>query len=133
MRIEIDQSGKVGDTHVSTVLALSNTASYSILLSPTVNRECIKYLRARYRKLRQPYLKLFAAALFVLLKDHLRKFGLIIIDKEYTGHEAAIKGMLVVFIRAKYPNFATEQIMFGHIGKRSRAHEKAYATFRAKS
>ncbi len=129
MQIEVDQSGKIGDTKVPTALAFSNEDSYSILIPATVKRECLGFLRARYRKLRQPYMKLFAAALFLLLKQHLSRLDLVIIDEEYTGHEGAIKGMLLNYIHSVDSGFQSEAITFGRIGKQSPAHHKAYAVY----
>lgn len=53
MQIEVDQSGKIGDTKVPTVLAFSNEDSHSILIPATVKRECLGFLRVHYRKLNQ--------------------------------------------------------------------------------
>ena len=129
MRVEVDQSGKLGDTRVPTVLAFSNGESYSIVIPATVKRECFALLKRHYRLLRQPYLKLFAAGLFLLLKRHLPRVAVVVIDQEYIGQEGNIKGMLLNYIRKEYPDFPKENIVFRRIGKRSPAHRKAYATY----
>jgi hypothetical protein len=129
-QVEVDQSGKIGDTRVPTVLAFSDGECRAILISATVKRECYAYLRKHYRALRQPHLKVFAAALFLLLRDRLAELSLIAIDTEYTGQEAIIKGMLLEHIRTAVPNFDSEAIVFREIGKKSSAHRKAIATYR---
>lgn len=43
--VEVDQSGKIGDTKVHTVLAFSNSYGFSILIPANVKRECIKIQR----------------------------------------------------------------------------------------
>lgn len=129
MHIEVDQSGKIGNTKVPTVLAFSNAESYAILIPAAVKRECVKFLRRHYRQLRQPYMKLFAAALFLLLKGYVAKVSLVIVDEEYTGHEGTIKGMLLNHLRRIDPYFPTRGITFQRIGKQSAAHQKAYAVY----
>jgi hypothetical protein len=128
--VEVDQSGKIGDTKVPTVLAFSNQESHSILIPATVKRACVRFLRAYYRHLQQLYMKLFAAALFLLLQKHLERISVIVIDTEYPGQEGIIKGMLLNYIRRVVPGFPKEQVIFRKIGKRSPAHKKAYTTYR---
>jgi len=127
MHIEVDQSGKIGDTRVPTVLAFTDGFSKSIFIPAKVKRECVTFLRSRYRELRQPYMKLFAAALFLLLKDYIDEIDRVIIDREYSGKEGIIKGMLLGYIHQVDSDFPKEKIMFGPIKKE--AHEKAYSTF----
>lgn len=132
MNIEIDQSGKIHDTGVQTVLAFSNGESHSILISTDAKRECLGFIRANYKEapLRQIYMRLFAAAIFLLLKGHLLRLTSVRIDVEYTGYDETIKRVLLQHIWKETPDFAAETIWFGLIGKESRAHIKARAVFR---
>jgi hypothetical protein len=132
MHIEVDQSGKIGTTQVATVVALSNGKHYAILIPARVKRACLEFLKTRYRELRQPYMKLFAAALFLLLKPYVKTLQQVSIDREYPGHEGTIKGMLLNYIRREVPDFPKERIVFTEIGKESPAHEKAYTTYTGK-
>ncbi len=132
MHVEVDQSGKISDTKVPTVLAFSDGENYAILIPASVKRECIKFLRNRYRALRQPYMKLFAGALFLLLESSLPKITAMTLDAEYPGHEPEIRGMLLENVRHLQPDFAKERIIFRRIGKKSPAHKKAYAVFKGK-
>lgn len=129
MQIEVDQSGKIENTKTATVLAFSNNIDYSILIPATVKRDCIEYLRKHYQRLHQPYMKFFAAALFLLLNKHLTKLDAVIIDEEYVGHAGTIKGMLLNYIRRIQIDFPKEKILFRRIGRKSKAHQKAYSTF----
>ncbi len=70
MRVEVDQSGKIGDTKVPTVLAFSNEESYAILIPAKVKRECVQRLREQGRTGKTFYMRLFAIGLFFLLKEH---------------------------------------------------------------
>ncbi len=129
MQVQLDQSGKIGDTKVPTVLAFSNDESYSILIPAVVKRECVQFLRQRFRRPRQPYMKLFAAVLFLLLKRHLSKIDTVVIDTEYIGHEGDVKEMLLEHIRRVMPIFSEDKITFRRVGKQSHAHYKAYETY----
>jgi len=68
--------------------------------------------------------------LFLLLKNHLARLGVITIDVEYLGREAGIKGTLLRLIQSAQPDFAGERIVFRHVGKKSPAHKIALATYR---
>lgn len=133
MHIEVDQSGKIGDTSVPTILAFSNGESFAILISAPVKRECLQWLR-RHKKLGKiVYLRLFAAALFLLLQDHLSYVTYITIDVEYPGHDHLIRGMLLEYIWRVLPAFGKEGIVFRRVGKKSGAHRRAYAVYRRES
>ena len=129
-RVQVDQSGLIGKTSVNTVLAFSDQISYAILIPARVKRAGLEYLRRRRPPFKLPYLKLFAAGLFLLLKDHLHQLELVTIDTEFTGLEGHIKGMLLRYIRRIDPSFSKDKITFRRIGKGSRAHLKAIETYR---
>jgi len=76
------------------------------------------------------YLKLFAAALFLLLKDYLDQIEVITVDTEYSGKEAEIRAMLLNHIWKMDPTFSKERIVFRRVGKKSPAHRKALAVYR---
>ena len=132
MHVEVDQSGKIGDTGVPTVLAFSNRISFSILIPPAVKRESLRKLRARGRRGKSLYLQLFAVALYLLLKEHITKLSLISIDVEYPGHNRAVKEHLLNLLRRDGLNVPAEAIEFRYIGKKSPAHRLALETFRGK-
>ncbi len=126
--VEIDQSIKIGDTQKDTVLAFANGKQFSVLVPASVKRECYQILHMRYQKLRLPYLTVFTAALFLLLREHITQIHLLIIDIEYMGHEGEIRGMLLNYIRRIVPDFPKDAVIFKEIGKHSGAHQKAYDT-----
>lgn len=47
MYVEIDQSGRIEDTRVNTVLALSDEISFSLLILAVDKRECVRRMRER--------------------------------------------------------------------------------------
>jgi len=131
-RIEIDQSGQIGRLNTDTVFAFSDGISYAIVIPAGVKRAAYQSLKQRYRQVREPYLALFAAGVFLLIEDFLNQIDRMLIDEEFTGKEAQIRGRLLNHIRQKRPNFTKDRIAFWRIGKRSRAHLKAYAIYRAR-
>jgi hypothetical protein len=131
--VELDQSGKIEATNEDTILALAQNThdTYAVLIPATLKRYLIKTLRKKYAKPQILYLRLFCASLFLLLRGYgLTKLSTVVIDTEYWGHEAEIKGELLNFIRRQAPDFPKDAIVFTQIGKQSPAHQAALATFR---
>lgn len=132
MRIEVDQSGRFEYTQQDTVVAFSNQEVCSILITAKIKRACIQKMRDR--GVRPPRLQamLFATALFLLLKDHISKSSMVIIDREYFGNESLIKSHLInLFYRARM-HINPDIIQFDLVGKKSPAHKIAIETFRGK-
>ena len=77
-------------------------------------------------------LRLFVAGLYLLLEDYLSTCDRIVIDAEYVGHEVDIRGMLLSLIWRSRPAFASDQINFGRVGKKSPAHDLAWNVTRGK-
>lgn len=132
MRIEIDQSGQIGKLNTDTIFAFANAVSRAIVIPARVKRVAYERLRQRYQYLHEPYLTLFAAGIFLLIKDHLKEIDRMLIDEEFTGKEPQIRGALLNHIRTIDPTFTKDRIVFWRIGKQSRAHHKAYAAYRAR-
>jgi hypothetical protein len=129
MHVQVDQSGKIGSKG-PTALAFSNDIDYRILIPAPVKRECIETFRRQGKTGKGFYLQLFSVALFLLLKDHIGQLSLVTIDREYPSKDKDIKEFLTnLFRRARRP-IPADVIRFKRIGKESRAHQKALATFR---
>jgi len=134
-RIEVDQAGAKTDKHGDTVLAFSDGISKAILIPAPLKQKARSYLegRARTKKAKQTYyLKLFAAGIVLLIKDYLDQIQPLIIDIEWVGQEASIKGMILRYLRRLNLSFPAGSIEFQKITKRSRAHTKAYLTYKRK-
>lgn len=129
LRIEVDQSGKIETPHL-TVLAFSNGRQYTIVIPTRVKREVIGRLRARDRSRSQAAIHVFAAALWLLLRDVIALATDIAIDTEYSGHEASIKAELVQIAVDAGVKIAPNVIYFTQIGKKSGAHRRAIEVFR---
>ena len=131
MRIEIDQSGKIEKTNKITVVAYSNNKSGSILISGKDKQK----IQSFYRKKGQPKIfryKLFALLIFVLIKNFIKSSDSIIIDREYLGYEKLIKNFLLEIAQKKGLKLNKENIKFHLIGKKSRAHAKAFSAFKTR-
>jgi hypothetical protein len=132
-RIEVDQSGKIETPHL-TALAFSNSngRQYAILIPTRVKREVLSQLRARGLSRSQASIPVFAAALWLLLRDVIGEVTDVVIDTEYTGHEAHIKAELVQLAIGAGAKIVPNVIRFARIGKKSRAHQRVIEAYRGK-
>lgn len=130
-RVEVDQSIKIEDTG-ATVLAFANGLDFAIQIPANVKLAGLKLLRDQARKPGVAHRFLFAASLFLLLRDHLDHIERVVIDVEYEGHEAEIGAFLLRYIWEVRPSFEPWRIEFGLVGKSSPAHRKAEAVRRGK-
>jgi len=130
--VEVDQSIKIGDTHAPTVIAMADDTERALLIPTIAKRICIRTLRGRWKSKTLPYFRLFAAALFLLLGEHLEHGYRIIIDVEYPGHEGDIKSDLLLFCRRAGLVVDPDLIHFAQVGKHSPAHRVAIETLRGK-
>jgi hypothetical protein len=133
LRIEIDQSGHIETTRDNTALALANGRRYAILIPPKTARACVRELRAKRVKAPKLQVRLFTAALFLLLKDQMHDQLSILIDREYAGLDRDIKTQLLYLLRKEGISVNADQIAFGHIGKKSPAHDLAIAVYRGET
>lgn len=131
MNIEIDQSGKIENTNIDTVVAYANHEQRSILLSASEKRR----IQRLYRDAGKPHIfvyRTFALLIFLLMRDRISQMQGVVIDDEYPGWYFLIKNFLLQQIRTVVPNFDKRLITFQCIGKHSSAHRKAYVTFTKK-
>jgi len=127
--VEVDQSGKIGDTNVATVLAFADGLERAILIPARDKRICIQHLRRRGYGDRLYYL-LFATALFFLLREHIEELDHVTIDEEYRGKEGIILGHLLNLLRRSDKHVEADQFDFRRVGKKSPAHRVALETLR---
>lgn len=132
MHIEIDQSGRIENLTQDSVLAFSNEIKFSIFIDRREKRKCYQILKERYQIAKNLVLKIFAASIFLLIRDYLDKLDGVIIDIEYPGREGDIKGMLLRQIWKIQPDFAKDKIDFLFLGKKSKAHFIAYGVYQEK-
>lgn len=126
MTYQIDQSGKIEQTNRLTSIAVANSRILVLKISAVEKQKLIKTLKEFNRPHTTFIYKIFSALIFILLKNE--RISQMVIDREYQGHEASIKEMLIqLFQKAgkKIP-----EIHFDYIGKASLAHKAALEAFR---
>lgn len=122
MIYQIDQSGKIEQTNINTIIALVNDRNFSLVLRKNDKRILEKMFRKIGKAKSYPYI-VFAILLAILLKFTNIK-SKVIIDREYMGHENTIRERTLYFLKSINAN--TDIIIeFGHVGKTSRAHNLA--------
>ena len=126
MQIEIDQSGKVEYTSAKT--AVADSLGNSILLKAADKRN----LQNKYRNFGFPRaytVGVFSCLCALLIKSSYSNHARYLIDTEYPGKDNEIKGSILIFAKRLKVPLRRDQIWFGHIGKKSKAHEHAYNSF----
>ena len=128
-------SGRVEETTRPTALAMANGINFSIRISARQKRELIQKLKKQ-----KPYLSkatihvlVFSTLLFLLLKDHIEKLEVAIVDPEYEGHEASIKTRVLTLLRRQGLKVDKSQLAFQRVTKKSPSHSLAYRVFKRMS
>ncbi|MBI5568013.1 MAG: hypothetical protein HY870_24155, partial [Chloroflexi bacterium] len=111
-------------------LAYSNSRHYAILIPTSVKREVIGKLRQAGLSRSLAAIRVFAASLWLLLAEVIDEATDIRIDPEYAGHEGDIKAALLRAAQHNGRKVEPHTILFGQIGKLSRAHECAINVYR---
>ena len=131
MQVEVDQSGKVGQTNKVTVLAFANGVQRSVLLPGTQKRKVLEVIKRRRPEWSSAlvHVYVFSVLVYLLIKDHTQKLSLVIIDREYLGHEGVIKNRILTLCRKRGLVVHKDQIVFANIGKKSPAHKLAWRVY----
>ncbi len=122
MSYQVDQSGKIEQTNLDTIIAITNNKHFSIVLGKKDKRILEKVFKKIGKSKSYPFI-IFAALLAILFKLVSVK-NKITVDREYVGHENTIRERTLYFLH----NLGVEDtatIVFGHVGKLSRAHDLA--------
>lgn len=131
MSYQIDQSGKIEQTGIKTVIALSNSTHFTIILRAKDKRE----LQNIFREAGKPRVfsvQVFSAMTYLLLEKSKVEEGIVWIDKEYPGHEDVIKSYITQLIHErKKVRLNPENIRFTLVGKSSNAHLLGYKAFKS--
>ncbi len=121
MVYQIDQSGKIEQTNIDTIIALANGTHYTVMISRKDKRALEKVYKELGKQKSYAFI-VFAGLIAILLKTPKLK-SRVVIDREYTGHENTIHERILYFLRKLHTTPIT--IDFGHIGKSSKAHDIA--------
>lgn len=129
MHIEIDQSGKVEDTSVKTVIADSRG---NVVVIRAKDKRAIQ---AVYRWAGMPrvyMIQVFSLLTALLMAKTYSTIAIYTIDIEYPGREDEIAMLVVNFLAKLGHAIAKHQIQFLRIGKASDAHKTAHTAFTKK-
>jgi hypothetical protein len=124
--VEVDQSNKIEQPRKTTI-AFSDGVSFAVILPHPVKNEALRYLRNQGKSKDTAQVLIFAAGVFLLLRDYLDRVHRVKIDVEYPGWEGTIKAFLLQHIWRNKPDFEEWRIVFTPVGKGSPAHRKANA------
>lgn len=132
VQVEVDQSIRIDNTRKATVLAFSNHFSKAVEVTAKTKRRLLKILRQQGKTGHTIYVDIFAATLFLLLRNHLDQLTEIIIDTEFLGsqQQAQITERLVHYAKSHGLSIRSYQVSFHQITKNSAAHELAIAVHR---
>jgi hypothetical protein len=117
-------------TNRHTVLALSDGIRHAILVPAVVKQTVTQRLRNQRKPKRMTTLSIFAACLFLLLRDHMEQLERVVIDVEYPGKDGDIRGSLLYHFHRHNIRVHKDQIVFQQVGKKSPAHELALSIYR---
>ena len=128
MSVEIDQSGKIEQLSVNTVVALANDCSSAVFISVSSKRKLFIKLKHSKTKRNVLYPTLFTILIFIALKQ-LKVFpNILLVDEEYTGKDEIIKSLLTKLILKTRPKWDGE-IRFVRVGKPSPSHKLAWGIY----
>lgn len=129
MKVLIDQSGKIENTSKDTVIAFSDSKTYSIKIPAKVKRQAQKMFKTQGAPKLFIY-RTFAAGVFFLIREFLNEITDVVIDIEYPGKEKLIRDIILEFIRKN--NLLEPDISFARIGRKPKVHYAAYDVFSKK-
>lgn len=129
MRIEVDVSSRLEQSG-DTIFGFSDGIQRVVRLPQQDRDLCLAALTGgKFARL----LLLYAACLYLLLRDHIDELERAVIDDEYPGHGGTIKRHLVNLIKRHYgAKFNDAIIEVRRIGEKRPAHDVAWQTLRGK-
>ena len=131
-RAEVDCVGRVEDIESNTVFSISAGLSYSILIPPAEKQKVfiiVSEIHPNWGTTRK-CVYLYTIMLFLLIKDHIKKLDLVVIDNEYRGYEPVIKGLLMQLLRDLGLKIKKDQIILKNLNRSSLACQMAVRVFR---
>lgn len=124
MRVEIDQSIKIEQTHKDTVIGIANSKRVSATVPRRIKRKLKDEFRGAGRRRLFAYRTFIAGVVLALEHARLRNLSDVIIDIEYPGQERRLKSIFLEMWSRRHDTMP--DIQFKGIGKKSPAHEVCY-------
>jgi hypothetical protein len=134
-RAEVDAVGRLDNHFADTVMCISAGLSFSLLMPAQEKAAALASIaeaRPCWGNTRQRVL-LYSVLLYLLLRDHVAKLDVAVVDPEYQGYEPEIKGFLLHTLRADGVPVRRDQILFQRIDRASPARRMASRVYRRES
>ena len=122
MKYQIDQSGKIENTNVMTVLAICNHIVHTVVIPAKVKRQFQEICRQNGLTRLYVYI-LFSYGVYTLLLQ-LKNTSQVIIDTEYPGKERLINRMVEALMGK-----TNIDIKFARIGNKPKVHYAAHDVY----
>lgn len=124
MTYQIDQSGRIEQTNLNTVLAIADQDTRIAIIFDRKNKRVLQSIFRNQRKIRMFTILTFSALIAILIKKSSIGRNNILIDHKYLTDEDFIKERILQYLQ-KLKVSKIPRIEFGHVGKTSSAHELA--------
>lgn len=129
MRVEVDQSGKIGEAGTTTALAFTDGIARTLVLKSSEKSKLVRDLKA-IKNRDAFYFRLYAYLLFRLVEADIETITQLCIDDEYPGRYGEIKGYFLDILRTHGIVIDPAIIHFLRVGKASRVHTLAITAHR---
>lgn len=124
MTYQIDQSGRIEQTNLNTILAITDKNTQIAVIFERKNKRIVQSIFRGQRKIRMFTIFTFSALIAILIKESAIGQNTILIDHEYLADEDFIKERILQYLQ-QLKVHTMPKIEFGHVGKTSTAHELA--------
>lgn len=129
-RIEIDQSGKIENTTVCSVV--SDSVGSTVYVSPQTKRGLLRIARSKGKS----HIYVMQTFAFLCARIISKTYSIenhYVIDVEYPNNDGVIKSFLMRYLARFGIQVRKEQITFSRVGKKSSAHAYAHACYTTKN
>lgn len=128
MKIEIDQSIKIEQTHKDTAIGIANGNMVAVIIPRKIKRQLKDEFREADRRQLFAYRVFIAGVVLALEYTELKDLSDVVIDIEYPGQNRRLKSIFLEMWSRR--NDTVPDVQFKLIGKQSRAHEICYEVTR---
>ncbi len=132
---EVDTSGRIEDVEVPTTATIFAGLHFSLLLPPNEKKKALKMISKKYPKWGELRCRvcLYSLLVFYLIRDHVEKMEKIVIDREYKGYSAYMKGFLLRLLRENDVEVKKEKLVIMPLDRESQAIKMSSKVYRGDS
>ena len=130
MHISVDQSPRIENWTKNSAIAFSNGTQKVLIITSQLKREALALLLKRGKTEDTAKWMIFAAGIFLLVRDDLSKIQKITIDQDFDARTMNnLCHWLWQKIKRSKPRFALDDIDFRSIKRKNPAHYLAYGVY----